>query len=72
MVFKMYYKDDFQICVYNIFWTLQDVWTRCLACLDKTSLRHLADVFLATVHSQQTITCSKVATETQKQLVKTN
>ena len=27
---------------------LQDVLARCLACIDKTSLRHLPDVFLPT------------------------
>ena len=32
-------------------------------------IRHLIDVFLPTGPSQQTITCSKVATETQKQRV---
>ena len=67
----MYYKDDFQICVEDIFWTLQDALARCLACLNKTSLRHLTDVFLPTGPSQRTIICSKVATETEKQPVKT-
>ena len=39
---------------------------RCLSCLNKTSLRHVTDVFLRTGPSQQTITCSKLATKTQK------
>ena len=43
-VFKMYYKDVFQICIYDTFWTS----ARCLAGLAKTSLRHFIDVFLPT------------------------
>ena len=40
----MSYEDVFQIS----FGHLQDVLARCLACLGKTSLRHLVDVFLPT------------------------
>ena len=43
----MFYKDYFQICVWDIFWIRQDVLARCLACLNKTSLRHLIDFFFA-------------------------
>ena len=37
----------------------------------KTSFGHPTNVFLPTGPSQQTINCSKLATETQKQGVKT-
>ena len=54
-----------------MFWPLQDALARCLACLNKISLIHLVDVVLLTGPSPQTIICSKVATETQKQPGKT-
>ena len=63
----MTFKFDFK----TSFGDLQDIFARCLVCLNKTSLKHLIDVFLSTDPSQQTITCSKLATETQKQGVKT-
>ena len=50
---------------------LQDILARCFAYINKTSLVHLINVFLPTGPSQQTITCSKLAIETQKQGVKT-
>ena len=63
MTFKIGFKTSFG--------HLQDILARCLACLNKTSLGHLINVFLLTGPSQQTITCSKLATETEKQGVKT-
>ena len=59
----------FRIAIKPSFGHLQDVFARCFARLNKISLRHL--VFLPTDPSQQTITCLKLATETQKQGVKT-
>ena len=50
-VFKMYYKDVCQICIYDTFWTS----ARCLACLAKTSLRHFIDVFLPTDIKKQSL-----------------
>ena len=50
---------------------LQNILARCLACINKTSLGHLVNVFSSAGPSQQTITCSKLATEIQKQGVKT-
>ena len=61
----------FRFAFNTSFGHLQDILARCLACLNKTSLEHLIDVFLPTGSSQQTITCSKLATETQNQGVKT-
>ena len=63
MTFKFGFKTSFG--------HLQDNLARCLACLNKTSLGHLINVFLPTDPSQQTTICSKLATETQKQGVKT-
>ena len=40
----MSFRFEFKIS----FGHLQDVFARCLACLGKTSLRHLVDVFLST------------------------
>ena len=62
MTFKFGFKASFG--------HLQDILARCLLCI-KTSLGHVINVFLPTDPSQQTITCSKLATETQKQGVKT-
>ena len=41
-------KMSFRFAFKTSFGHLQDVLTRCLACLGKTSLRHLVDVFLQT------------------------
>ena len=41
-------KMSFRLAFETSFGHLQDVLGRCLACLGKTSLRHLADVFLPT------------------------
>ena len=40
----------FRFAVNISFGHLKDVLARCLACLNKTSLRHLADVFLPAGH----------------------
>ena len=61
----------FRIAIKASFGHLQDVLARCFARLNKISLRHLTDVFLLTDPSQQTTTCLKLATKTQKQGVKT-
>ena len=45
----------FRIVFKTFFGHLQGVFARRLACLNKTSLRHLIDVFLPTDPSQQTI-----------------
>ena len=58
----MYYKDDFQIWVQDIFWTSARY-------LGKMSCLSEARCFACP--SQKTITCSKLATETQKQGVNT-
>ena len=61
----------FRIAIKASFGYLQDVLARCFTRLNKIPLRHLTDVFLLTDPSQQTITCLKLATKTQKQGVKT-
>lgn len=63
----MYFNFPFK----TSFGHLQEILPRGLACLKKTSLGHLIDIFLPTVPSQQTICYSKLATEIQKQGVKT-
>ena len=63
MAFRFAFKTSFE--------HLQDLSARFLACLNNASLKDLADAFLLTGPSQQTITCSKLATGTQKQGVKT-
>ena len=41
-------KMTFRFAFKTSFGHLQDVLARCLACLGKTSLRHLVDIFLPT------------------------
>ena len=41
-------KMSFRFVFKTSFGHLQDILARCLACLGKTSLRHLGDVFLPT------------------------
>ena len=53
----MSYEDVFQIS----FGHLQDVLARCLACLGKTSLRHLVDVFLPTGKCCKSIYSKQIA-----------
>ena len=45
-------KMTFRFAFKTSFGHLQDVLARCLACLGKTSLRHLEDVHLQDVHLQ--------------------
>ena len=54
MTFRFAFKTSFG--------HLQDVLARCLACLGKTSLRYLVDVFLPTGHL-----CAIVLTEVMSQ-----
>ena len=61
----------FRIAIKASFGHLQDVLAICFARLNKISLRHLIDVFLLNDPSQQTTTCLKLATKTQKKGVKT-
>ena len=62
MTFKFGFKTSFG--------HLQDTLARCLVCINKKSLGHLINVFLPTGPSQQTINCSKLATETQNKVWK--
>ena len=55
MTFKLGFKTSFG--------HLQDILARFFVCINKTSVEHLINVFLPTGPSQQTFTCSKLATE---------